>query len=273
VMTSWSLEDIPWEEFDRARIDPKIVPIIKAAAIVEFNAGDYRTYLNRVFHDDPRVLKAVDGWADEEVMHGRALAKWAELADSSFNFDESFKIFTDGFSLPLEAEQSVRGSRTGELIARCMVETGTSSYYTALAGATDEPVLKAVCRKIAQDEFAHYNLFHRHMTRYMSLERLGAWGRFKVAIGRIAESEDDELAYAYYAANNSTQPYDRETNASAYGKCAFGYYTPTIVRRGIGMVFHAIGLKGDGIIGHAFGRIGWIALRLRIFMLGRDARI
>ena len=272
-MTSWSLEDIPWEAFDRAHIDPKIVPIIKAAAIVEFNAGDYRTYLNRVFHDDPRVLKAVDGWADEEVMHGRALAQWAELADSSFNFDESFKIFSDGFSLPLEAEQSVRGSRTGELIARCMVETGTSSYYTALAGATDEPVLKAVCRKIAQDEFAHYNLFYRHMTRYMSLERLGAWGRFKVAIGRIAESEDDELAYAYYAANNSTQPYDRKTNASAYGKCAFGYYTPTIVRRGIGMVFHAIGLKGDGIIGHAFGRIGWIALRLRIFMLGRAARI
>lgn len=272
-MAGWTLEDIPWDAFERSRIDPKILPIIKAAAIVEFNAGDYRTYLNRVFHDDPRVQKAVDGWADEEVMHGRALAKWAELADPSFNFDESFKIFTAGYSLPLEVDQSVRGSRTGELIARCMVETGTSSYYTALAAATDEPVLKAICLKIAQDEFAHYNLFHRHMTRYMSLERLGMWGRFKVAIGRIAESEDDELAYAYYAANNSGQPYDRKANASAYGQRAFGYYTPAIIQSGIGMVFHAIGLKGDGILGHAVGKIGWVALRLRIIMLGRAARI
>ena len=167
----------------------------------------------------------------------------------------------------------MRGSRTGELIARCMVETGTSSYYTALAAATDEPVLKAICLKIVQDEFAHYNLFHRHMTRYMSLERLGMWGRFKVAIGRIAESEDDEFAYAYYAANNSRQPYDRKANASAYGQSAFGYYTPAIIQSGIGMVFHAIGLKGDGILGHAVGKIGWVALRLRIIMLGRAARI
>jgi rubrerythrin len=271
-MAGWTLDDIRWEEFDRSRIDPAIVPVIKAAAIVEFNAGDYRTYLNKVFHDDTRVLKAVEGWAEEEVQHGLALGKWAELADPSFDFSARFKDFTDGFSLPLDAEQSVRGSRTGELIARCMVETGTSTYYTALAAATNEPVLKAVCQKIAEDEFAHYHLFHHHMTRYLSREKLGLWGRLKIAIGRIAESEDDELAYAYYAANGSGQPYDRKANASAYGSGAFGYYTPAIVQRGIGMVFHAIGLKGDGLFSQAVGRVGWIVLRARIFMLGRGVR-
>ena len=272
-MAGWTLDDIPWEEFDRTLVDPEILPVIKAAAIVEYNAGDYRTYLNSVFHDDPRVLKAVDGWADEEVQHGIALGKWAKLADPSFSFEESFNKFTEGFSLPLDADQSVRGSRTGELIARCMVETGTSSYYTALAAATDEPALKAICQKIAEDEFAHYNLFHRHMTRYLAAEKLGMWTRLKIAFGRIAESEDDELAYAYYAANGSGQPYDRKANASAYGQKALGYYTPRIVQQGIGMVFHAIGLNGDGLVGQAVGRIGWIALRLRIFMLGRAARI
>jgi enoyl-[acyl-carrier-protein] reductase (NADH) len=40
--------------------------------------------------------------------------------------------------LPLDVTDSVRGSRTSELIARCMVETGTSSYYTALAEAGRE---------------------------------------------------------------------------------------------------------------------------------------
>ncbi|MEQ8266944.1 MAG: hypothetical protein RH982_07095 [Parvibaculum sp.] len=35
-------------------------------------------------------------------------------------------------TIPLDAVQSVRGSRGGELIARCVVESGTSSCYTAI---------------------------------------------------------------------------------------------------------------------------------------------
>ena len=64
----------------------------------------------------------------------------------------AFERYRDGYKLPLDANASVRGSRTGELIARCMVETGTSSYYTALGEATTEPVLKQVCKLIAADE-------------------------------------------------------------------------------------------------------------------------
>ena len=269
-MGGWALDDIRWDRCDPSLIDPEIVPVIKAASMVEYNAGDYRAYLTNVFHDDPRVVSAVDGWADEEVQHGLALGKWAELADPEFDFNESFKRFTDGFSVPVEADQSVRGSRTGELIARCMVETGTSSYYTALAEATEEPVLKEICQRIANDEFAHYHLFHRHMTRYLEQEDLNFWRRLAVALGRIAESEDDELAYAYYAANGSMdQPYDRRANASAYGRKAFSYYSPRIVRHGIQMVFQAIGLKGDGVISQMFGWLGWLALRTRLRMLQR----
>ena len=63
------------------------------------------------------------------------MGRWAALADPSFDFDASFKRFTDGYKIPIEVEKSVRGSRAGELIARCIVETGTSTYYTALADA------------------------------------------------------------------------------------------------------------------------------------------
>ena len=41
-MAGWTLEDIPWDEFDRARVDLDIVPIVKAASLVEYNAEDYR---------------------------------------------------------------------------------------------------------------------------------------------------------------------------------------------------------------------------------------
>ncbi len=270
-MAGWTLEDIPWDEFDRARVDPDVVPIVKAASLVEYNAEDYRVYLNNVFHDDPRFRQAVDGWAREEVQHGLALARWAKLADPAFDFEACFRRFVDGFRLPLDARESVRGTRTGELIARCMVETGTSSYYSALAEATDEPVLEAICRRIADDEYAHYCLFRRHMTRYLAEERLGFWERLRIALGRIVESEDDELAYAYYATNGGDAPYDRRANAASYGRRAMSCYTPGIVERGAGMVLDAIGVKPVAGAGRVAGWLGWLVLRARLRRLARPA--
>ena len=82
-----------------------------------------------------------------------------------------------------------------------MVETGTSSYYTALADATEEPVLQQICRHIAADEFRHFKLFYDHMRRYLARENIGLLRRLRIAAGRIGESEDDELAYAWHCGN------------------------------------------------------------------------
>lgn len=258
-MASWTLDDIPWDSFDRSHVTPELIAIVKAASMVEYNAGDYVTYLCNVFRDDPRFIKAAEGWGCEEVQHGRALARWAQLADPAFDFEESFRRFKEGYRLPLDATSSVRGSRTGELIARCMVETGTSSYYSALADATEEPALKAICRNIANDEFAHYALFHNHMRRYMTAERLTMLQRLRVALGRIAESEDDELAYAFHAANCGDQPYDRKAAIRAYQRFAFPCYRSEHIRRGVGMVLSAVGLSENGAIART---MTWIAVTL-----------
>lgn len=269
-MANWMLDDIAWDQFDPSRVDPDIVPLIKAASVVEYNSGDYCVYLGNVFHDDPRLRAAVEAWAREERQHGLALARWAGLADPGFDFDAGFKRFTDGFRPPIHRDTSIRGSRSGELIARCMVETGTTSYYTALAAATDEPVLKAVCRHIAQDEVAHYWLFYNHMNRYMRAEKLGFWRRLGVALGRIAETEDDELAYAYYAANAPAgTPFDRRRNTAAYGRRAMSYYTPGIVRNAVSMMFVAVGLRGDGGLGRVATVAACGAIRLRQKMHAR----
>ena len=171
--------------------------------MVEHNGFDYGVYLRNVFSDDTEFKAATETWAVEEVQHGKALGRWAQLADPDFDFDASFARFREGYKLPLDATKSVRGSLAGELMARCIVETGTSSYYTALRDATDEPVLKEICARIAADELRHYKLFYSHMRRYVEKEGLGFWGRLRIGFSRILESEDDELAYAYYAANGT----------------------------------------------------------------------
>jgi hypothetical protein len=80
-MKHWRIEDVAWERFDPALADPELIPLVKAAAMVERNGTDYAVYLNRVFGDDPDFRQAADVWASEEVQHGDALGKWAMLAD------------------------------------------------------------------------------------------------------------------------------------------------------------------------------------------------
>lgn len=266
-MAHWTLEQIPWDQFDPSKVDPELVKLVKAAALVEYNGGDYATYLNNVFHDDDGFRTVASAWALEEVQHGAALARWAKLADPSFDFDASFKRFTDGYKITLDVNASVRGSRSGELVARCIVETGTSSYYTALAEACAEPVLQAVCRKIAADELRHYKLFYTHLQRYLGFEGLGAWGRVKVALSRITESEDDELAYAYYAANHAAEPYERKRFSSAYARRAYAYYRPPHIQRGIAMVMKAAGLNPQGWLAKLLASLAFRFMRHRVARL------
>jgi len=256
-MAHWAPEDIPWDAFDPAYLDPEILKLVKTAAMVEKNAADYATYLCNVFPEDEAFQKATRYWAEEEIQHGDVLGRWAEMADPDFNFLARFEIFRQGYRIPVDRVSSLRGSQSGELVARCVVEMGTSSYYSALGDAVNEPTLKAICTHIADDEFRHYKLFYSYLQRYQESERLSCWAKVKVVLGRVSESEDDELSYAYYAANNQGEPYERWANAAAYEGAAIGYYNSGAVRRGVAMTLDAIGLKSDGWLACALSSLAW----------------
>lgn len=263
-MKHWNLDDVPWQDFQPQDVDPDILPIVKAAAMVERNGTDYAIYLNRVFVDDPDFRMASDNWAIEEVQHGDALGRWAMLADPAWDFEAAFARYRAGYKLPLDADASIRGSRTGELIARCMVETGTSSYYTALAEATKEPVLQHVCRLIAADEYRHFKLFYDHMKRYLEREKLGILRRLRIAAGRITESEDDELAYAYHCGNEppSTE-YRHQRCIAAYMHRAMGFYRYRHIERAVGMILKSVGLPPRGRLSAAAAKLFWTTIQRR----------
>lgn len=257
-MKHWRIEQVAWDRFDPSKVDPDIVPLVKAAAMVERNGDDYTIYLNRVFSDDPDFQRAADNWAVEEVQHGDALGRWAGLADPGWDYQAAFARYRAGFRINIEADASIRGSRTGELIARCMVETGTSSYYTALGEATEEPVLKEICRLIAADEYRHFKLFYDHMKRYLAREDLSFLQRLKVAAGRIGETEDDELAFAYHCANeDAALAYDHDRCLAGYMGRAMAFYRYRHIERGMGMIFKAVGLEPRGKLSDIATRGAW----------------
>ncbi|HUB84312.1 MAG TPA: ferritin-like domain-containing protein [Rhizomicrobium sp.] len=272
----WTLDDVRWQAFDAAKVDPGLLASVKAASLVEYNAPDYVIYLRKVFDGgDQRTLDAIDRWGVEETQHGLALARWAEMADPAFNFKEAFARFRAGYRpehFSNDDKVSVRGSRRGEMIARCVVECGTSSFYSAIRDAADEPVLKEVAGRIAADEFRHYKLFYEILHQQDEAE-LPFWKKLMVALSRVNEADDDELAYAYYAANiPPTAPYKRDEYAKAYNAKAFSLYQRHHIRKLVQMVAKAVGADPNSRLTSAAGMLAWRMIRMKAGLTKVPAR-
>ena len=267
----WTLDDVQWSAFDRSRAQPWMIAAIKAAALVEYNAPDYVSYLKRVFRDaGPATLDAIEQWGCEESQHGRALGRWAEMADPAFKLEEAFARFRAGYKPAHFAETeptSIRGSRRGEMIARCVVESGTSSYYTAIKDAANEPVLKEIAGRIAADEFRHYKLFYETLQAQDEPD-LPFWRKLMVAIGRVTESDDDELAYAYYCANvpaadAARHPYERARYSRLATQTGLKVYRRNHINKLVQMVAKVVGAAPHGHLARLGGALLWRMMRLR----------
>lgn len=266
--SSWSLEDISWAKIEPGKVDGDLLKAVKAAALVEANSADYVAYLHSVFASDEAFKQAASYWGIEERQHGDALGKWAEIVDPSFRYEQCLAQFRSGYQIPLAAKRSVRGSRAGELVARCIVESGTCSFYSAIRDRTQEPVLKQIAAFIAQDEARHYRLFKTHLARYLDNGKLGLLDRCRIAFARVAETDDDELAYAYYSANIAllpeTKDYDRRECADKYLGCTMQLYEFKHVRAAAHMILSAVDLNPRSWLSRLGIWLGWKILRRRV---------
>jgi len=267
----WTLDDIAWARFDPSKVESHLLSAVKAAALVELNAPDYVSYLKRVFRDGaPETLRAIEQWGCEENQHGLALGRWAEIADPSFKLNDAFARFRAGYRpahFAAADENSVRGSKRGEMIARCVVESGTSSYYSAIRDAAEEPVLKEIAGRIASDEYRHYRLFFDTLNA-QSEPDLPFIRKLAVAVGRIDESDDDELAYAYYCANvpaerEAETPYERRSSAKASYVATMSIYKPQHIKKLTQMVAKTVGAPARGRVIDLVSAFLWRVMRAR----------
>ena len=272
----WTLNDVCWDVFDPNAVDPTLLAAVKAAALVEYNAPDYVTYLKRVFASaGPQTHAAIEQWGKEESQHGKALGRWAELADPSFNLDASFARFRKGYQpdhFKGDDTASIRGSRRGEMIARCVVESGTSSYYSAIRDYSEEPVLKEVAGRIAADEYRHYKLFYDTLHAQDEPD-LSFWKKLMVAIGRVNESDDDELAYACYCATvtperEAAEPYSRKKYARLAYQRSLVIYRRRHIDKLAQMVAKAVGAEPHGKLSRWAGALLWRVMRMRAGVRG-----
>ncbi len=209
----WTLDDIPWQAIAHDRLAGRedLFILLATASLVEASTALFTRNLVDHFRGDEEVTRWLDeNWLPEEMQHGQALRRYVETAWPDFAWEDVYRPFLDEYT-PCCRLDALEAERSLEMVSRCVVETGTASYYTTLSRASPEPVLALLARRIAADEVRHYKHFYRHFRRYRQQENIrrsavfGAlWRRL-----RMTEGEDSYIALKHvYLARHPGRGFD-----------------------------------------------------------------
>lgn len=210
----WTIADIDWQGIDRerARRDGQTYYVVTAASFIETAADLYTANLVEHF-PDPKAKQWLQAyWQPEELQHGLALRADVETVWPEFNWQLHYANFFAEYSQLCTMEE-LESSRALEMAARCVVEAGTSTFYTALQNMSKEPVLKTLAGLIRQDEVSHYNHFRHFFEKYQKHERIGRVGVIRSLYKRLTEVENEDayigLKHAWLMCNHD-KPYDHQ---------------------------------------------------------------
>lgn len=198
-VASWVIDDIPYHTIDRDRVKDNslLLYIVATAAFVEITSDVYTRNLLDFFDGDSDVGGwLARSWEREELQHGGALKRYIATAWPDFDWDETYKKYLAEFLRFCSVDQ-LAATRALELAARCVVETGTATFYRALAEMSPEPVLRMIAAAISADEVRHYKYFYRFFLLYRERERPGRTAVARTLWARIGEVDAEDAFYAF----------------------------------------------------------------------------
>lgn len=202
IKLRWRLEDIDFAAIDPALVrddDEFLFYMLASASFVEILAGLYSKNLIAHFPDNPDAAAWLEQqWQHEEVQHGRALRAYVMAAWPEFDWERAHAGFVKEYSA-LCTTQQLEPSRALEMVARCVVETGTSTFYRAVHDYVREPVLVQLLSHIKTDEAGHYTRFRHYFDIYNRTEKHGALAIIGAIWRRVMEigEEDSYVAFKH----------------------------------------------------------------------------
>jgi hypothetical protein len=194
----WSVSDIDYASIDveKVRDNRTLFYLLTAASFIESGSDTYAGNLATYYAHVPEAATwLARHWESEELQHGFALRRYVEHVWPEFDWPRGYQRFFDEYSQTCSIDNFER-SHALEMAARCVVETGTATYYRALEQASDEPVLRDLTRRIANDEVRHYKHFFRYFNALNGRERIGRARVLGALARRLLEikNEDAEIA-------------------------------------------------------------------------------
>ncbi|MEX3786992.1 ferritin-like domain-containing protein [Paraburkholderia sp. JPY432] len=214
----WRIEDIDLTRIDRqkAAANEDLLLLLCAASFIESGTDLYTSNLSTFFNDDPEVSAWLNHeWEPEEMQHGRALQTYIAYVWPEFDWHTAFRNFMGEYSLTCSVDDFEK-TRALEMVARCVVETGTATLYRAINECSDEPVLKQITDNIRTDEVRHYKHFFRYFKKYNRIEGNGRLAVLGALMRRVMEikNEDSEIALRHVFAIR----YPERVHDSAYNR-------------------------------------------------------
>jgi hypothetical protein len=224
----WRLDDIDFGRIDRCAIanDALAFRIVLLASFIETGSDLYAANLIEYFAGDAEVSRwLLESWQPEEVQHGNALRAYAARVWPAFDWQRRYDEFFAAYSRTCTVDD-LEPAHALELAARCIVETGTSTLYSALHDYAREPVLKDLAGRIYADEVRHYRHFYRYFRRYQQRERHSRWRVGATLLRRLLETRASDGYCAYRqlwdgAATEDAAALEREYRAFTRSFTAF----------------------------------------------------
>jgi hypothetical protein len=204
---SWSIDDVPYHALERARVKDNefFFHIVASAAFVELTSDVYTRNLCEFFRGEADVVDWLEhDWETDELQHGETLKRYVQTAWPDFNWDSAYGSFLSEFQGFCSVGRLAKTPAL-EMAARCVVETGTATFYRGLADASPEPVLRTIAAAISTDEVRHYKHFYRFFLRYREREHLSRIAVARTLWTRMDEIDTEDAFYAFkhvYLASN-----------------------------------------------------------------------
>ncbi|WP_295991014.1 ferritin-like domain-containing protein [Rugamonas sp.] len=195
----WRLADIAYDQIDvtLARDDSFLFETLASASFVEIMSEMYSANLVEHFEGRNDVTAWLrDSWQHEEVQHGEALRAYVQKVWPEFDWERGFAAFRAEYSAVCTVEL-LEPRRALELVARCVIETGTATFYRAMHDYVREPVLRQLLSNIKSDEAAHYAHFRRHYEVANAVERHGAFAVLRTIWRRVLDVRGEDAYIAF----------------------------------------------------------------------------
>jgi len=196
---AWRPRDIQLDAIDHGALGdhPLLFDLVVGASFVEISAEHYtRNLVDHCAGRDEVVAWLAGHWEPEELRHGEVLRDYALEAWPDFPWQAAYDDFFADYAAACSADE-LQGSRALEMAARCVVETGTATFYRMLADYSPEPVLGRIATLIGQDEVRHYRHFRHYFELYNSHEGQGRLAVVKALRQRFGEVDKDDVWYAF----------------------------------------------------------------------------
>ena len=218
----WRIEDIDFSAIDRSAIahSEDLFFLLMSASFIETGSDTYATNLAEHYAAWPEVASWLkDHWEAEELQHGQALRAYVEAVWPDFPWQQAYDSFFAEYSQLCTMEELYPDPRL-EMVARCVVETGTTAYYHTLRELSTEPVLSELLGNIRNDEVSHFKHFLKYFKEMQDQSPVGRTSIAKALYGRLKElrESDTEIALRHVWAHKGSYFADSTTSFEGMAK-------------------------------------------------------